>query len=135
MKRRQFIAAAAAFVLLSAGSARADDASDYVEDIVDWLQESGFTDISVVQSLLGRMVITARLGERIREIACNPRTGEILRDVWLNDPSGPPPQPLPDDLFEDGGDNDDEAGESGKSGSGSGNSGRGGGSGHGGKDD
>lgn len=143
MNRRHFLAAGvAALALAATGAARASDGHDYVEDIVDWLEDAGYTDISLVQSLLGRFVITAHLGSRIREIACNPRTGEILRDVWLNDPSGARPPALPDDLLNDdhGKDDDDNSGKGsgGDSGHGSSNSGHGSsnsGSGGGGDDD
>ena len=103
MDRRRFIAAAAAFVLLSTSAARAD----YIDDIVDWLAETGFTNITVTQTLLGRIVINATLNGRVREIACNPRTGEILRDVWLDGSGGVPPA-LPADVLDDHDDSDDD---------------------------
>ncbi len=103
MDRRRFIAAAAAFVLLSTSAARAD----YIDDIVDWLAETGFTNITVTQTLLGRIVINATLNGRVREIACNPRTGEILRDVWLDGSGGVPPA-LPADVLDDHDDDDDD---------------------------
>jgi len=92
MNRRKFLAASATFTLLTIAAARADE--DYVEAIVDWLQKQGYADISVTRTLLGRARIIAVNSKGKRELVCNPRTGEILRDVLI-DPDGgmsPPTQ-------------------------------------------
>lgn len=80
MNRRRFLLAATAFTLLSTTAARAD----YVEDIVKWLDKQGYTDIEVGRTLLGRARILAEKDGGQRELICNPRTGEILRDVWTD---------------------------------------------------
>jgi hypothetical protein len=80
MKRRQFLFAATAFVLLSTTAARAD----YVEAVVASLKKQGYSDIEVTRTLLGRVKIVALKGDGRREMICNPRTGEILRDVWFD---------------------------------------------------
>jgi hypothetical protein len=80
MKRRQFLFAATAFILLSTTVARAD----YVEAVVESLKKQGFSDIEVTRTLLGRVKIVAIKGDGRRELICNPRTGEILRDVWFD---------------------------------------------------
>ena len=91
MNRRKFLAASATFTLLTIAAARADE--DYVEAIVDWLQKQGYADISVTRTLLGRVRIIAVNSKGKRELVCNPRTGEILRDVLIGPDGGmlPPP--------------------------------------------
>lgn len=79
MNRRRFVGAAIAFTLLSTTAARAD----YVEDIVKLLGQQGYADIEVTRTLLGRVRIVAQKGGLRRELICNPRTGEILRDISL----------------------------------------------------
>jgi len=80
MNRRRFVFAAVAFTLLSTTAARAD----YVDTIVTRLGKEGFDDIRVMRTLLGRVRIVAEKGGRSRELVCNPRTGEILRDIWID---------------------------------------------------
>ena len=79
MNRRRFLLAATAFTLLSTTSARAD----YVEDIVEQLEKEGYGGIEVTRTLLGRVRILASKDGLQRELVCNPRTGEILRDVLI----------------------------------------------------
>lgn len=83
MNRRHFLLAATAFTLLSTTAARAD----YVEDIVKVLKKEGYSEIDVTRTLLGRVRIVASRDGQLRELVCNPRTGEILRDV-LSGPDG-----------------------------------------------
>ena len=116
MNRRSFLVAGAAFAALCATAAFADE--DYVKDIVAFLKTHGYTDIAVSRTLLGRVRIVAINSKGKRELICNPRTGEILRDVIITaDGEMRPPV------------------ETGTFNSGSGNSGTGGGDDHGGEDD
>ena len=80
MIRRRALLAAAAFVLASGTLARADE----VGGIVKWLHGLGFDDVTTSRSLLGRVQIRATGAMGTRELVVNPRTGEILRDVWLD---------------------------------------------------
>ena len=80
MNRRHLLFAAAGVFLASTTFARADE----VGDIVRWLKQLGFDDITTSRSLLGRVQIRATGDIGVRELVVNPRTGEILRDVWLD---------------------------------------------------
>lgn len=82
MKRRTLLLGLAAAVVLPASVARADD--DYVEELVGLLKDEGFGEIKISRTFLGRVRIVALNGQIRRELICNPRTGEILRDVWLD---------------------------------------------------
>ena len=96
MKRREFVAGLLAGVVL-ASPAFADD---IVESIVRQLKKQGFKAIIQERTLLGRVRIAAKRKDGTREIILNPRTGEILRDLWtpidggkggieiIRDPSG-----------------------------------------------
>lgn len=121
MNRRRFLLAATAFTLLSTTAARAD----YVEDIVKWLQKEGYGDIDVTRTLLGRIRIVAVKDGQQRELVCNPRTGEILRDVWISaDGEMRPPASSPAEGDDDAGGNDghgrDDGGDDDNSGHGGG---------------
>lgn len=157
MNRRHFIKIAGAAVL-AASPALADSYSDA---IVRQLSRQGFAKISIERTLLGRVRILATGSEGRREIIVNPRTGEILRDLWTansNNRSGGSRQSglidddgrqrtdnsgsgsrddrnddKNDDRDDDRDDDKDEKDDN--SGSGSSNSGSGGGSGGGGSDD
>lgn len=147
MNRRRFLLMSAGFTLLSTTAARAD----YVEDIVKWLTKEGYNDIDVTRTLLGRVRIVASKDGQLRELVCNPRTGEILRDVWSGAGGGERPAASSptggdddnnnsddDDNSGHGGDDDDNSGQ-GESGDdhedGSDDGGEGDKSGHGGGDD
>jgi len=80
MNRRHALLAAAALFLASSTLARADE----VGDIGGWLRRLGFDDIATTRSLLGRVQIRATGAIGTRELVVNPRTGEILRDVWVD---------------------------------------------------
>ena len=60
--------------------------ADYVDDVVVQLEDQGFGLIEVTRTLLGRTRIVASNGNGngTRELILNARTGEILRDVWMN---------------------------------------------------
>ncbi|MFN4154743.1 MAG: hypothetical protein ACK4HF_08820 [Paracoccaceae bacterium] len=79
MKRRAFILTmavglAAAFPALAAG---------FSDQVVRQLRRQGYRNIVVARTLLGRTRITATRGGGAREIILNPKTGEILRDLWI----------------------------------------------------
>jgi hypothetical protein len=79
MKRREFMTGLLAGVAL-AGPATAQDVAG---DIIAQLLQQGFTDVTSSTTWLGRVRILAQRDNDSREIVVNPRTGEILRDVWL----------------------------------------------------
>ncbi len=78
MKRRGFL------IGLAAGAAFASPAlaQGVVDDIVRQLKNQGFRSVVTEQTLLGRVRILAERRDGQREIIINPRTGEILRDLW-----------------------------------------------------
>ena len=80
MKRRLFLTGLMAGLVI-AGPALAQD---YAGDIITQLRRQGFTSVTASRTLLGRVRIWAERGDGSREIVVNPRTGEILRDVWLS---------------------------------------------------
>ncbi|MCU0906566.1 MAG: hypothetical protein MUF73_03780 [Rhodobacteraceae bacterium] len=117
MKRRDIIGLAAGLVLaptvaLSQGLA---------DRIVTELQRQGFTEIRTGTTLLGRGRIVATGPDGQREIIFNPRTGEILRDLWQARRSGSQAS-----LLGSGGSSGNDSSGSGSGGSGSGGSGSGG---------
>lgn len=124
-------------------------ASGFQDEIVASLRAQGYDQITVEVTLLGRVKITAIKQNYLREIVVNPRTGEILRDLWLtadgniamnapifeqlerNDKSnsGSDKSGSGDDRPDDnGGSGGDSSGGSGSGGGGSGGGGSGGGS-------
>ena len=135
MKRRVFLVglAAASTLVVVAGPGMA---ASYAEDIIAQLTKLGFSNISVETTWLGRSKIVATRSDGIREIVLNPRTGEILRDVWSPVSGGGVTRNVLDDVNGSGGDDgggnssggDDSSGSGGDSGGGDdGNSGPGGG--------
>lgn len=79
MKRR-------AFILTMAGglvAALPAFASGFSDKVVRQLRRQGYRDIVVARTLLGRTRITATRGGGLREVVLNPKTGEILRDLWI----------------------------------------------------
>ena len=58
-------------------------AQGYADDVVQQLKVQGYADISVETTFLGRVRIVAAADGGHREIILNPRTGEILRDLWI----------------------------------------------------
>lgn len=68
----------AAMVLVSLPAA-----ADGIRDsIVSQLKQQGYREIVISRTWLGRTRILARREGERREIIINPRTGEILRDLW-----------------------------------------------------
>jgi uncharacterized membrane protein YgcG len=134
MNRRVLLAALMAS-LAAAGTAAADG---FTDTIVRQLRAQGYSDVSVSDTWLGRTRIFAQSGNSEREIVLNPRTGEILRDIYIGDGSGSRiyddednsgrGQSGGDDDDDDDGDDDNSGhGGGGNSGGGGGNSGGGGG--------
>lgn len=111
-------------------------AASYAEDVVAQLTSFGFSNISVETTWLGRIRILASRSDGIREIILNPRTGEILRDVWMP-ASGRASRVVLDDVDEVDEDDDDSGSGSGTDDGADDNSGSddGDNSGHGGGDD
>jgi hypothetical protein len=79
MRRREMIALGLAGILL-AGAAQARTLE---ERLVAQLADQGFRIVEVTRTLLGRTRIVAVSDRGRREIVFNPRTGEILRDLWM----------------------------------------------------
>lgn len=141
MIRRAFLTGLVAGVAL-AGPALA---SEVVDGIIRQLKSLGFRSIVQERTLLGRVRITANRKDGSREIIVNPRTGEILRDLWtaldgrvgatsiINETGGSGGHGGGSDEDDDDDDDDDER-ESGNN-SGSGGSGGSGSSGSGSGDD
>ena len=80
MKRRTILAIAA---VLSATLAGFPTQADIVDDVVAELKGMGYAEITVERTLLGRVRIMAYDEGGYREIIVNPRTGEILRDLFV----------------------------------------------------
>jgi hypothetical protein len=78
MQRRVFVGGLIAGFGLT-GPALADDV---VDGIIRQLKKQGFGSVAQERTLLGRVRITAARKDGTREIILNPRTGEILRDLW-----------------------------------------------------
>lgn len=78
INRRFFLLTAAAFVLATPAHA------DFVTAVQQKLQSQGFTEISTSYTLLGRSRIVAHSQKGTREIILNPKTGEVLRDLWVS---------------------------------------------------
>ena len=79
MKRREFLTVLATAAALGSPAL----AQDYVDRVVRQLRAQGFRSVVQERTLLGRVRILATSRDGRREIILNPRTGEILRDLWL----------------------------------------------------
>jgi hypothetical protein len=136
MKRRAFVAGLMSGIAL-AGPALA---GDVIDSIVRQLRKQGFRSVVQERTLLGRVRIVADRKDGSREIIVNPRTGEILRDLWtplngsasdgpvLNEPDkrgGKGGDDADDDDNDDDDDDDDDDDSGSNSGSGSSGSGDG----------
>lgn len=128
MKRRAFL------IGLVAGAAVVGPAlaQGLVDDVVAQLKRQGFRSVVTERTLLGRVRIVASRGDGSREIIINPRTGEILRDLWTSKSGGKGKVEIieersgSDRSDDDDDEDDDEDDEDDSSGSGSGGSGGGG---------
>lgn len=79
MKRRAFLCGLAAGIVLASPAL----AADVVKSIIRQLRKLGFSEIAQERTLLGRVRITAARQDGRREIIVNPKTGELLRDLWI----------------------------------------------------
>jgi hypothetical protein len=130
LTRRHFVIGLFAGVAL----ARPAHAQDFAVEIESQLRRRGYRIEAVGRTLLGRVRILAENSEGQREIILNPRTGEILRDLWIARGKSGPSTLLEgnggrDNSGKGGGDDDDDDDDDvddDNSGSG-GNSGHGGG--------
>lgn len=77
MRRRQLLLALALWSLAGPGLARS-----VTERVARDLSRQGFTSIEISRTLLGRDRVVATGPDGRREVIVNPRTGEILRDLW-----------------------------------------------------
>jgi hypothetical protein len=94
MQRRQFIIALTAFSMAFPGAALAD----YADSVVAQLTVQGYRDIDVTRTLLGRTRIVATSDQGTRELVINPRTGELLRDVWMTNSGRTSPSPIAESI-------------------------------------
>ncbi len=78
MYKRTFLSFGLAFVACATQALSAS----FADAIVAQLTAQGFSNISVQTTWLGRVQILALRSDGQREIILNPRTGEILRDLW-----------------------------------------------------
>ena len=104
MKRRTLLLGSVATLAMFPISAQAAA----VDDIVAQLAAQGFADIEVTSTMLGRVRILARRNGRLRELIVNPRTGEVLRDVWISDRDDDDDHDEDDDRDDDEDDSDDD---------------------------
>ncbi len=81
MQRRAFVLGLAG-VLTAGLPALADNRLDPATQVVAELTRQSYSDIKVYTTWLGRVRILAHRDGGVREIVLNPRTGEILRDLW-----------------------------------------------------
>lgn len=113
MKRRQTF-----FALLLGGLMAASPAfaRSLAENIARQLSGQGFSNVQIEGTWLGRSRITGTRNGESREIVVNPNTGEILRDLWLNDKGQVRAAEIDveDDGTDDSSDSDKGEGEGGK---------------------
>lgn len=79
MNRRHFMTT----LCIGALTAGIAQAASYEESVVAQLRAQGYGKILVERTLLGRVKISASMNGGHREIILNPRTGEVLRDLWI----------------------------------------------------
>lgn len=104
---------------LALSVASAAMAQSYADDLVKQLSGQGYADISVETTFLGRVRIVAQGEGGHREIILNPRTGEILRDLWIAAGGAAPKVTIVDHSSSGSGTGRDDGGDD-NSGSGSG---------------
>lgn len=107
MNRRAFLLLACCAAAAAASPAHAD----FVESVRAQLQGQGYRQIAVSSTMLGRSRIVARSKSGTREIIMNPRTGEILRDLWSSAEGGSGPSIVGNDDQDD--EKDDDKGDDG----------------------
>lgn len=79
MQRRNLLTLLPVLLIVLAGPAFA---TQFDDEVVAQLDAQGFTSITKATTWLGRVHIYAERRDGHREIVINPRTGEILRDIW-----------------------------------------------------
>jgi hypothetical protein len=121
MKRRAFLAG----LLVGGAFAGPALAQGLVDDIIAQLRRQRFQTVTTERTLLGRVRILATRDDGAREIIVNPRTGEILRDLWTPVSGGKAKVEIIDDRSGRDTDEDDDDDED-EDNSGSGSSGSGG---------
>lgn len=121
MNRRIFVAVAC-FGLLTAGAATA---RDFADTVVGQLRSQGYSQVTVTSTWLNRTRIFAESRDAQREIILNPRTGEILRDLYIGKDSGSRIYDDSDNSGSGGDDDDDDDDGDDNSGHGGGGSGSG----------
>lgn len=84
MDRRKFLIVSMAGMLMGVPAV----AQSFSDSVVNQLRKQGFGRITTERTLLGRTRIVAIGNGGRREIILNPRTGEILRDLWIVNGSG-----------------------------------------------
>ena len=126
MNRRNLLTTLA-IVLTLATLAGPGTAAAYADNVEAQLTRQGFVNIASETTWLGRVRITADRGGGHREIVLNPRTGEILRDIWTPDGSQSGQVPIVDNVG-GGGSGGGSAGGSGGGSSGASGGASGGGS-------
>lgn len=114
MNRRGFLAMLGAGLVSATGAV----AETYADLIVRQLVDQGYVNVVVEVTLLGRVRIRAEGEYGLREIILNPRTGEILRDLWFDDDGNPVMPGLASPEGEDREDRADREDDSDNSGSG-----------------
>ena len=124
MKRRNLLLGLAAMAAL-ATTAGAAFAATFAEDVVRQLARLGFKDITVETTRLGRIKIHAARDDGLREIVLNPRTGEILRDVWFPTDAAGQTRTVLSDIEDEGGSGSDGGGDDGDGDDGDGDDGGG----------
>jgi len=80
MKRRDFLLLGSIMLV----AARPAAANTFVDSLIGVLREEGYRNFEISSTFLGRTRIVASSATRRREVVLNPRTGEILRDYWVN---------------------------------------------------
>ena len=110
MNRRHFL------VVVGLGSIAASTAAaaPFEDAVVAQLESQGYSSITVERTLLGRVKIIGQIDGGRREIILNPRTGEILRDLWSaksGKSDGPKIQRSPDNSGSGGGTNGGDDGD------------------------
>lgn len=81
VNRRRFLEMALpalGLAFLGAGSAQAEGLQDKV---VRALRRQGYREIKASRTFLGRLRVTGKKGDKRREVILNRQTGEVLRDV------------------------------------------------------
>lgn len=95
------------------GAASMSVAETFADQVVRQLVAQGYGNIQVEATLLGRLRIKGSNGQGLREIILNPKTGEILRDMWLDADGNPILAQLPSSGQGSGGDDSSGSGSGG----------------------